>query len=122
MAGGGPLAPQSPPVVPPAPPAQWIALAAQPGPLPQLNGSHFKLEFAGKPDGDAEPHILRMNDWMDIHAFQEGVKVQRFCLILVGEARLWYKSLRPIHWNGLQAQFRKLYPRIGNTREQLFHV
>ena len=45
---------------------------------------------------------------MDIHAFPEGVKVQRFCLTLVGEARLWYESHRPIalDWNGLQTQFR----------------
>ena len=45
---------------------------------------------------------------MDNHAFPEGVKVQRFCLSLVGEARLLYKSLRPIalDWNALQDQFR----------------
>ena len=61
---------------------------------------------------------------MDIHVFEENVKVQRFCLTLVGEARLWYLSVRPIEvdWNGLQAQFRQQYSRIGNTREQLFYV
>ena len=61
---------------------------------------------------------------MDTHAFPEGVKVQRFCLTLVGEARLWYESLRPIALdrNGLQTQFRQQYSKIGNTREQLFHV
>ena len=60
---------------------------------------------------------------MDAHAFQEGVKVQHFCLKLV-EARLWYESLRPIDvdWIGLQNQFRQQYPMVGNTREQLFHV
>ena len=43
-----------------------------------------------------------MYDWMDTHDFQDLVKVQRFCLTLVGEARLWYKSLRPINadWIG----------------------
>ena len=52
------------------------------------------------------------------------MKVQRFCLTLVGEARLWYKSLRLINvdWLGLQNQFRQQYSRIGNTREQLYHV
>ena len=47
-----------------------------------------------------------------------------FCLTLVGEARLWYESVRPtaVDWNHLQAQFRQQYSRIGNTREQLFHV
>ena len=61
---------------------------------------------------------------MDTHAFVEGVKVQRFCLTLVGGARLQYESLRPIflYWNGLQTQFRQQYSKIGNTREQLFHA
>ena len=61
---------------------------------------------------------------MDIHAFPVGVKVQRFCLTLVGEARLWYESLRPIvfYCNALQTQFRWQYSKIGNTREQLFYV
>ena len=65
-----------------------------------------------------------MKDWMDTCVFQEGVKVQRFCLTLVGEARLWYESLRPIavDWNGLQGWFRQQYPRIGNISEKLFHV
>ena len=65
-----------------------------------------------------------MNDWMDIHQFQEGVIVQRFCLTLVGEARLWYESLITINkdWQGLQNQFRQWYSEIGNTREQLFHA
>ena len=61
--------------------------------MPQLNWSHFKPEFAGKPDKDVEAHLLRTNDHMDTHAFPEGVKVQRFLLTLVGEARLWYDSL-----------------------------
>ena len=67
--------------------------------------------------------ILRTNDWMDTHAFPEGVKVQHFYLTLVGETRLWYESLRPINvdWTGLQNQFRQQYSMIGNTREQLFH-
>ena len=65
-----------------------------------------------------------MNDWMDTHDFQGQVKVKRFCLTLVEEARLWYKSLRPINadWEGLQHMFRQQYSMIGNTREQLFHV
>ena len=60
---------------------------------------------------------------MDTHAFWDHVKVQRFCLALMGEARLWYDSLRPINidWLGLQNIFRQQYSKIGNTREQLFH-
>ena len=69
-------------------------------------------------------HLLRTNDWMDRHTFSEGAKVQRFCLTLVGEARLWYDSLTHIalDWNGLQDQFRQQYSKIGYIREQLFHA
>ena len=56
--------------------------------MPQLNWLHFKPEFAGKPDEDAETHLLKINDFKDTHAFQEGVKVQYFCLALIGEVRL----------------------------------
>ena len=65
-----------------------------------------------------------MNDWMDTHNFQDQVKVQRFCLTLVGEVRLWYESVRQINadWEGLQNMFRQQYFKIGNTREQLFHA
>ena len=84
----------------------------------------FKPKYAGKPEKDVEAHLLRMNDWMDTHKFLEQVKVQRFCLTLVGGARLWYQSLRPINidWVGLQNIFRQQYSKIGNTREQLFHA
>ena len=61
---------------------------------PQLNWSHFKPKYAGKPEEDAEAHLLRTNNWMDTHDFQDQVKIQRFCLTLVGEARLWYESLK----------------------------
>ena len=71
-----------------------------------------------------ETHLLRTDDWIDIHSFPEGVKIQLFCLTLPGEARLWYESLRPIalDWNGLQTQFRQQYSKVGNTRKQLFHA
>ena len=91
---------------------------------PHLIWSHFKPKLPGKPEEDAEAHLLRMNDWMDTHQFQEGVKVQRFCLTLVGESRLLYEPLRPINidWQGLQNQFRQQYSKIGITREQLLYV
>ena len=76
-----PQAPQPPipqqPAQPPVPPNQPIP--TQPiQHMPQLSWSHFKSEFSGKPEEDAEAHLLRMNDWMDTHAFPEGVKVQYF--------------------------------------------
>ena len=61
---------------------------------------------------------------METHNIPEVAKVQRFCLTLTGEARLWYGSLRPIEldWPGLQEQFRQQYSKFGNTQEQLFHA
>ena len=92
--------------------------------MPPLNWSHFKPKYSGRPDEDVEVHLLRMNNWMDTHRFPDQVKVQRFCLTLVGEARLWYESFRLINvdWVGSQNIFRQQYSKIGDTREQLFHV
>ena len=61
---------------------------------------------------------------MNAHCFVEGVKVQRFCLTLLGEARVWYHSLEPmnIDWPELQNMFRQRYSKVGNTWEQLFHA
>ena len=44
-------------------------------------------------------------------------------MILTGEGRLWYESLRLINvdWVGLKNAFRQQYSKIGYTREQLFH-
>ena len=108
-----------PPVQPPAPPTQQNQSAQ-----PPLNWSPFTLEFSGKPEDNAEAHLLRTIDWMETHNFPEVVKVQRFCLTLIGEVTHWYESVRPIvvNWQGLQDQFRQQYSKIGNTREQLFHV
>ena len=116
-----------PPVQLPAPPAQPIVPPTQPiqpGPIPWLNWSDFKPEFPVKPDEDVKVHLLRTNDWMDIHGFPEGVKVQRFCLTIVGKVMLWYGSVRPIalDLNGLQNQFMQQHSKIGNIWEQLFHV
>ena len=68
--------------------------------------------------------MLHTNDWMTAHLFVEGVKVQRFCLLLLEEAKLWYYSLEPINidWLGLQNLFRQQYSKVGNTREQLYHA
>ena len=87
MADAGPptpavLTPQAPHI--PQQPAKEVKH------IPQLNWSHFKPE-------DAEVYLHRTNNWVDTHQFQEGVKVEIFCLTLVGEARLWYESLRPIN-------------------------
>ena len=90
-----------------------------------LNWSNFKPEFSGKPEEDAEAHLLCSNDWMNAHHFDEDIKVQRFCLTLLGEARLWYHSLEPLGnttWAQLQNLFRQRYSKLGNTHEQLFHT
>ena len=92
----------------------------------QLNWSHFKPDFSGKPEEDAEVHLLRTNDWMTTHDSPEDQKVRRFCLTLSGEARLWYETLntqqQQLNWAGLQEKFRKQYSKFGNTREQYFHA
>ena len=86
MAEGGPPAPQPPhvqpatsasPVQTPAQPAQPDQLVpiSQPGQQPPLHCCHFKPEFAGKPEDDAEAHLLHTSDWMETHNFTEQVKV-----------------------------------------------
>ena len=62
---------------------------------------------------------------MNAHHFNEHVKVQGFCLTLLGEARLWFHSLEPLEdttWPQLQNLFRKRYSKLGTTHEQLFHA
>ena len=79
----------------------------------------------GIPEEDAEAHLLCSNDWMDAHPFNEDTKVQRFCLTLLGEARLWYQSLEPLGdttWSQLENLFRQSYSKLGNTHKQLFHA
>ena len=120
------LEPQNVPAPnPPPPPADPVASQAPQGQqLVHLNLSYLKPEFSGKPDEDAEAHLLCTNDLMNAHHFIDGVKVQKFCLTLLGKARLWYQSLEAINvdWQGLQNLFRQQYSKIGNTREQLFHA
>ena len=99
-----PPAPQNPPppqnpqitIVPNAPQAPEVPYLPTPH-IPPLNWSHVKPEYSGKPDEDAEVHLNRTNDWMDTHRFQDHIKIQRFCLTLTGEVRLWYESLRLIN-------------------------
>ena len=102
--------------IPPPQPIQQVNL--------HMNWSLFKPEYSGKPDEEVEAHLLRTNDWMNTHDFPDDAKVQRFCLTLMGEARIWYASLEPIAmtWPELQNQFRRQYSKLGNTREQLFHA
>ena len=77
--------------------------------VPQFNWSYFKPEFSCKLEEDAIAHLFRTNNWMETHNFPQEAKVQRFCLTLTGEARLWYESLRPIEidWPTLQEHFRQ---------------
>ena len=123
MAEGGPPGhapcmeePLLPPIPQPLQPGQQVQL--------HMNWSHFKPEYSSKPEEDVEACLLKTNNWMNTHDFPDGVKVQRFSLTLTGEARLWYDSLEPIvmPWPELQNLFRRQYSKLGNTREQLFHV
>ena len=96
-------------------------------PVPQIiyqNWIGKKPEFSGKPEEDAESHLLSTRDWMEVHNFPEGEKVRHFHVTLIGETRLWYKSpaLLDNDWPTLQNKFRWQYSKIGNTLEQLFHA
>ena len=102
-------------------PAQLQQLApAQPVPIglvaptPQIIHQNWigkKSEFSGKPEEDAESHLLSTRDWMKVHNFPEGDKVRHFHLTLIGEARLWYESLALLDddWPDLQNKFRWQY-------------
>ena len=90
-----------------------------------FNWSNFKPEFSEKPEEDAEGPLLCSNDWMEAHRFNEDIRIQRFCLTLLREARLWYQSLEPLGettWAQLQNLFRQRYSKLGSTHEQLFHA
>ena len=94
-------------------------------PAPQIiyqNWIGKKPEFSGKPEEDAESHLLNTRDWMEVHNFSEGEKVRHFCMTLIGEARLWYELLALLEndWPNLQNNFRWQYSKIGNTPKQLF--
>ena len=96
-------------------------------PVPQIvyqNWIGKKPEFSGKPEEDAESHLLSTRDWMEVHNFPEREKVRCFRVTLIGQARLWYESLAPLDndWPTLQNKFRWQYSKIGNTPEQLFHA
>ena len=90
----------------------------------QLNWSYFKPEFSGKPEEDAEAHLLRTSDCMEMHNFPNDQKVRRFCLTLMGEARLWYETLgiAQLDKEALQDHFWQQYSKFGNTQEQYFHA
>ena len=96
-------------------------------PTPQIfyqNWIGKKPEFSGKPEEDAESHLLSTRDRMEAHNFPEGEKVRCFCVTLIGEARLWYESLALLDNDrpALQNKFRWQYSKIGNTPEQLIHA
>ena len=117
--------------VPVQPPTQPVPVLLAPAgivvPAPQIiypNWIGKKPEFSGKPEEDAESHLLSTRDWKEAHNFPDGDKVRHFHLTLTGEARFWYESLTPLDddWPTLQNKFRWQYSKIGNTPEQLFHA
>ena len=61
---------------------------------------------------------------MEAHHLMK-TSVQRFCLTLLGEARLWYHSLEPlgdITWAQLQNLFRQRYSKLGNTQQTIYFM
>ena len=53
----------------PAQPAQQEPQPAKGQQVVHLNWLYFKPEFSGKPEEDAEAHLLQTNDWMNAHHF-----------------------------------------------------
>ena len=71
--------------VPVQPPQQLAPVQPVPiGPVvpaPQVfyqNWIGKKPEFSGKPEKDAESHLLSTRDWMEAHNFPDEVKVRHF--------------------------------------------
>ena len=88
------------PNLPVQPPPQPVPMQPVPAgmvvPAPQIiyqNWVGKKPEFSGKPEENAESHLLSIRDWMEVYNFPEGEKVRHFHVTLIGEARLWYE-----HW------------------------
>ena len=83
---------QNLPVQPPPQPVPiQLAPVGMVVPTPQIiyqNWIGKKPEFSGKPEEDAESHLLSTRDWREAHNFPEGEKVRHFCIMLIGEARL----------------------------------
>ena len=72
--------------VPVKPPQQLAPAQPVPAgpvvPAPQVfyqNWIGKKPEFSGKPEEDAESHLLSTGDWMEAHNFPDEVKVRHFC-------------------------------------------
>ena len=61
---------------------------------------------------------------METHNFPDDQKVRKFCLTLMGEARLWYETLgaAQLDWQALRNCFCQQYSKFGSTREQHFHA
>ena len=117
--------------LPVQPPPQPVPIQPAPAGMvvstPQIiyqNWTGKKPEFSGKPEEDAESHLLSTRDWMEAHNFLEGEKVRCFHVMLIGEARLWYELLAPLDDDvpALQNKFWWQYFKIGNTPKQLFHA
>ena len=111
--------PNLPHIQPNQPPNQVQNIQVAMAQLQQLNWSYFKPEFSGKPEEDAEEHLLRTNDWMETHNFLDDQKGRRLCLSLMGEARLWYETLGTVQldWQTLQDHFCQQYSKFDSTRE-----
>ena len=71
------IQPPNQPNQPNHPPNPFHNLPAAMANPQQLNWSYFKLEFSGKPEEDAEAHLLRINDWMETHNFPESQMTKR---------------------------------------------
>ena len=78
MAEAGLQAPDIPAPPSPTAPQQPAQPTQQAQQLVHLHWSHFKPEFSGKPEEDAEAHLLRTNNWMNMHHAGKESKFKDF--------------------------------------------
>ena len=55
---------------------------------------------------------------MEAHCFNEDIRVKRFCLTLLGEARLWYQSLEPLG----ETTWAYVYVLNQQPSRKIFHI
>ena len=68
------------------------------------------LILSAKDDEVVESHLLCSNDWMKSHGIKNDAKCSRICLILGGDACIWYETITNVDndWNHLQDFLQKI--------------
>ena len=77
-------------------------------------------KFKGEQGERPEPHLLKVNDWLEATQVPEAEKSTKFKLTLEGLAREWYDDVTvPANWRTMQTMFGAYYSVQGRSRKQL---